>query len=69
MADKISQRNKFDVAMELLNLYIRNASVNPDDFGKIFSEYYALADTLSRADEYYLKTLVPDEILEKLERK
>jgi hypothetical protein len=48
-----TQRNKFDVAMELLNLHIelsnRNGKfVSAEELEELFQKYYRLADRLPR---------------------
>lgn len=57
MADKVDvnptpiQRNAFDVAMELTNLYMQNSrNANIEEVDKVFARFYATAKLLQHSN-------------------
>lgn len=71
MADEIKvkptpiQRNKHDVAIELLQIYIERTAVNADDLESLYARFYALAQYVESKNIRSLQKLIPEEILKK----
>jgi hypothetical protein len=67
MADNIKvsptpiQRNSADVAMELIHLHVRLKATDVNDFGELYSKYFAMAETLKRKSPNELAKLLPDD--------
>ncbi|MFC5466769.1 hypothetical protein [Lederbergia graminis] len=65
--ERVSQRNEFDVAVDLTKLYLDEFTISDEEeIEKQFATFYALAVTLKNTDTYHLQKLVPEEILNKL---
>lgn len=73
MAEKIEvnptpiQRNKFDVAMELLELHERNFGIkSEDEISNLFAKYYSAVQILSSPNVNTHKEFAPDSFKELL---
>ncbi|AND39535.1 MULTISPECIES: hypothetical protein [Cytobacillus] len=62
------QRNKFDVAMELTNLHLRNYGIPEEEVEGVFAKYYALAAYCESSDVYTIKNLIDADLLSKMSR-
>lgn len=69
MSDVKSRRTDRDVALELTQLYVHKYSaIELEDIEDAYARFYALSGYLSSTDTYYLKSLIREEILSKLEK-
>lgn len=61
------QRNANDVAMELLELHRYHAPFNAEDIEELYVKYYAIAKVCETTSPKYLRNLISEDLLEKLD--
>ncbi|WP_134705107.1 hypothetical protein [Ammoniphilus sp. YIM 78166] len=62
------QRNAFDVAIELTQLYTQRYSFDQNELEQMFTKYYAIARVLERTHPNDLQNLVPKDIITQIKR-
>ncbi|ARU63685.1 hypothetical protein CBW65_23675 [Tumebacillus avium] len=70
MADNITiSRNRFDVAMELTNLYFSTKTPkSPEEIKEIFTDFFMTVSSISVVSTSNLPHFLPDDVKKKLGR-
>jgi hypothetical protein len=57
------QRNRFDTAIELLNIYLNLKVVNADELDSLFVRFYALTEFVESKSLVDLQKSIPENVL------